>query len=126
MTVGASGLVFGYLTYLVTRGLFARKASYLLGGLVTLMLYGGVLWGLVPTPGVSWSGHLFGALGGILAAWVRPPAPARRSRDAIQAIAGTKSRNGSRQAGARSLMACLGSRPKGRMARAGQVTPFSM
>jgi membrane associated rhomboid family serine protease len=70
VTVGASGLVFGYLTYLVTRGLFARKASYLLGGLLTLVLYGGVLWGLVPTPGVSWSGHLFGALGGILAAWV--------------------------------------------------------
>jgi membrane associated rhomboid family serine protease len=77
VTVGASGLVFGYLTYLVTRGLFARKASYLLGGLLTLMLYGGVLWGLVPTPGVSWSGHVSGALGGILAAWVlhRPPRP---------------------------------------------------
>ena len=70
VTVGASGLVFGYLTYLVTRGLFAHKASYLLGGLLTLMLYGGLLWGLVPTPSVSWSGHLFGALGGILAAWV--------------------------------------------------------
>ena len=70
VTVGASGLVFGYLTYLVTRGLFAQKVSYLLGGLVALMLYGGVLWGLVPTPGVSWSGHLFGALGGIVAAWV--------------------------------------------------------
>jgi membrane associated rhomboid family serine protease len=70
VTVGASGLVFGYLTYLVTRGIFARKVSYLLGGLLALAVYGGVLWGLVPRPGISWSGHLFGALGGILAAWV--------------------------------------------------------
>jgi membrane associated rhomboid family serine protease len=70
VTVGASGLVFGYLTYLVTRGVFARKVSYLLGGLLALMLYGGILWGLVPRPGISWSGHLFGALGGILAAWL--------------------------------------------------------
>jgi membrane associated rhomboid family serine protease len=70
VTVGASGLVFGYLTYLVTRGIFARKASWLLGGLVVLAIYGGILWGLLPRPGISWSGHLFGAIGGVLAAWI--------------------------------------------------------
>jgi membrane associated rhomboid family serine protease len=68
VTVGASGLVFGYLTYLVSRGIFARKLSYLAGGLLALLVYGGILWGLVPHPGMSWSGHLFGALGGVLAA----------------------------------------------------------
>ncbi len=68
--IGASGLVFGYLTYLVTRGVFARKLSWLAGGTVLLLLYGGILWGLLPRPGVSWTGHLFGALGGILAAAV--------------------------------------------------------
>jgi membrane associated rhomboid family serine protease len=70
VTVGASGLVFGYLTYLVTRRIFARKISYLLGGLLALFVYGGILWGLLPHPGVSWSGHLFGALGGVLAAFL--------------------------------------------------------
>jgi membrane associated rhomboid family serine protease len=80
VTVGASGLVFGYLTYLVTRGLFARKASYLLGGLLALAVYGGILWGLVPRPGISWSGHLFGALGGVLAAWVVHRRPADEIR----------------------------------------------
>lgn len=66
--IGASGLVFGYLTYLISRGLFARKLTYILGGIVTFMLYGGALWGLLPSPGVSWQGHFFGATGGVVAA----------------------------------------------------------
>ena len=66
--IGASGLVFGYLTYLMARGLFERKLAYLFVGLVVLFLYGGVLWGLLPRPGISWQGHLFGALGGVAAA----------------------------------------------------------
>jgi membrane associated rhomboid family serine protease len=67
--IGASGLVFGYLTYLVVRGFFAGKVLWVLGGLVVLMFYGGILWGLLPRPGISWTGHVFGAVGGVLAAW---------------------------------------------------------
>ena len=33
------------------------------------LIYGGILWGLLPSPGVSWQGHLFGAAGGVTAAW---------------------------------------------------------
>lgn len=66
--IGASALVFGYLTYLLARGFYERKLSYLLIALVTLFLYGGVLWGLLPRPGISWQGHLFGAIGGVVAA----------------------------------------------------------
>jgi membrane associated rhomboid family serine protease len=73
VTIGASGLVFGYLTYLVARGIFARNIGYLVGGLVILALYGGVLWGLLPRPGVSWQGHLFGAIGGVAAARIVHP-----------------------------------------------------
>jgi membrane associated rhomboid family serine protease len=68
--IGASGLVFGFLTYLVGRGLFDRKPGFLVLGVIVLFLYGGVLWGLLPRPGVSWQGHLFGAIGGVLAAWM--------------------------------------------------------
>lgn len=68
--LGASGLVFGYLTYLLSRGIIARRALWILGGLVAFLVYGGVLWGLLPRPGVSFTGHLFGAIGGVLAAWV--------------------------------------------------------
>lgn len=67
--IGASGLVFGYLTYLMARGFFARKLSYLLVGILTFVVYGGVLWGVLPSPGISWQGHLFGAVGGVVAAW---------------------------------------------------------
>jgi membrane associated rhomboid family serine protease len=67
--IGASGLVFGYLTYLISRGFFARKLTYIAGGAIVLMVYGGILWGLLPRPGVSWQGHLFGAAGGVAAAW---------------------------------------------------------
>jgi membrane associated rhomboid family serine protease len=68
--IGASGLVFGFLTYLMARGVFARSVWYLLGGVVTFMVYGGVLWGLLPAPGISWQGHLFGAVGGVVAAYL--------------------------------------------------------
>ena len=67
---GASGLVFGYLTYLLARGVIARNVWWILGGLVTLAFYGGLFWGLLPSPRVSWLGHVFGAVGGVLAAWV--------------------------------------------------------
>jgi membrane associated rhomboid family serine protease len=68
--IGASGLVFGYLTYLLARAVFERKLAYLAGGAVILFLYGGVLWGLVPRPGISWQAHLMGAVAGVLAAQV--------------------------------------------------------
>jgi membrane associated rhomboid family serine protease len=68
--LGASGLVFGYLTYLVARGLIARNVWWILGGLFVMAFYGSLLWGLLPTPRVSWLGHLFGAVGGVLGAWI--------------------------------------------------------
>jgi membrane associated rhomboid family serine protease len=67
--LGASGLVFGYLTYLIARGFFAAKPLWILGGIVIGLLYGGLLWGLLPRPGISFTGHLFGAAGGVLAAF---------------------------------------------------------
>ena len=80
--IGASGLVFGFATYLIARGAYSRRGLHLAGGLLVLALYGTtLLFGLVPTPGVSWQGHLFGAVGGVVAARVlhrtRTAAPAR-------------------------------------------------
>lgn len=67
--IGASGVVFGYATYLISRGFFNRSALELLVGAVIAVVYGGaLLGGLVPEDGVSWQGHFFGAVGGVLAA----------------------------------------------------------
>ena len=67
--IGASGIVFGFATYLLARGVFSRRPAHLAVGAVVLVVYGSTLLiGLVPTPGISWQGHLFGAMGGLVAA----------------------------------------------------------
>ncbi|MEQ9237639.1 rhomboid family intramembrane serine protease [Coleofasciculus sp. E2-BRE-01] len=67
--IGASGLVFGYLGFLLLRGYFQRNIPSILLSLIVGFLYGGAIWGVLPTvPGVSWEGHLFGFIGGIIAA----------------------------------------------------------
>ncbi|GGO06005.1 rhomboid family intramembrane serine protease [Microbispora rosea subsp. aerata] len=71
LTIGASGLVFGYFGYVVARGLFDRRALDIVLGVVVAVLYYSILWGALPTqPGVSWQGHLFGLIGGVIAAWL--------------------------------------------------------
>ncbi|MFT4126989.1 MAG: rhomboid family intramembrane serine protease [Gordonia sp. (in: high G+C Gram-positive bacteria)] len=70
VTVGASGVIFGWLTYLLVRGIFNRNLWQALLGVVLFFIYGSVLWGVFPGEvGVSWQGHLFGAIGGVGAAW---------------------------------------------------------
>jgi membrane associated rhomboid family serine protease len=67
--VGASGVVFGFSTYLIARGWFNRRIGQIAIGLVVVVVWGGVLLaGLQPREGISWQGHLFGAIGGIVAA----------------------------------------------------------
>ena len=69
VTAGASGLVFGFAAYLVARGVVARDLLNLAVGAVVIAVFGtGLLAGLLPQTGISWQGHLFGAVGGVLAA----------------------------------------------------------
>jgi membrane associated rhomboid family serine protease len=70
-TIGASGIVFGFATYLITRFVFTRRILDLVLGVVVLAVWGtSLLASLVPTPGVSWQAHLFGGVGGVVAAAV--------------------------------------------------------
>jgi membrane associated rhomboid family serine protease len=74
--VGASGLIFGYFGYLVSRGIFNRKISSLVVSLITVSVYGSLFWGMLPTLSrVSWEGHLSGFAAGILAAWAEKNKP---------------------------------------------------
>jgi membrane associated rhomboid family serine protease len=69
VTVGASGVVFGYATYLISRGLFNRKLVEVGLGAVVLVVFGGALiYDLIPHTGISWQAHLFGGIGGVIAA----------------------------------------------------------
>lgn len=80
VSIGASGLVFGYFGFLVLRGYFERSATAILVAALVLLLYGGMFLGVLPQrAGVSWEAHLFGFLGGVLAAWALAQAePAAR------------------------------------------------
>jgi membrane associated rhomboid family serine protease len=80
-TVGASGVVFGYATYLLARGLFDGSVLELLTGAVVGVVWGGALLSsLVPQYGISWQGHACGAIGGVVAAYVLRREPARTGR----------------------------------------------
>jgi membrane associated rhomboid family serine protease len=69
---GASGLVYGYAAFLVAWGFFTRHTRDIVIGILVALAYGGLVTGLLPTQsGVSWQGHLFGAVAGIvMASWL--------------------------------------------------------
>ena len=83
-TVGASGVVFGFATYLLARGLFNRSLLELLTGAVVGVVWGSALLSsVVPHYGISWQGHVCGAIGGVVAAWAlsrerRPQSPKQK------------------------------------------------
>jgi membrane associated rhomboid family serine protease len=77
--VGASGLVFGWLGYLVARAWFSRKLRWILSAAMVLLFFGTLLNGLLPDldPRTSWPAHVCGFLAGVLVGWLlhprRPP-----------------------------------------------------
>lgn len=82
ITIGTSILIFGWLVYLMIRGIWSRSAGEIILGMVLFFLYGGLLLGVLPgQPGISWQGHLFGAIGGALAAALLSDPRRARSRD---------------------------------------------
>ncbi|GLZ15537.1 rhomboid family intramembrane serine protease [Actinomadura sp. NBRC 104425] len=86
-TLGSSILIFGFFGYLLGRGLFERHLLDLAIAAAVVLLYGGLIFGVLPSdPGISWQGHLFGMIGGVLASWLlrrrrqpEPAAPAYRA-----------------------------------------------
>jgi membrane associated rhomboid family serine protease len=69
--LGASGLIFGWLTYLLARGLWSRRPAQVVIAVLVLLVYGGLIWGVFPSgAGISWQAHLGGAIAGVLAAWL--------------------------------------------------------
>ncbi|WP_309074532.1 rhomboid family intramembrane serine protease [Paenarthrobacter sp.] len=75
VTVGASGLVFGFFAFLLVRGFFNRSWWQILLSVVLFMAYGSILFGVLPTVlgYISWQAHLGGAVGGVVAAILLRP-----------------------------------------------------
>lgn len=72
--IGASGLVFGYFGFLIGAVFFERRLWPIVPAAIAVFAYGSaVVGGLVPTDGVSWEGHAFGAVAGIVAARLTSP-----------------------------------------------------
>jgi membrane associated rhomboid family serine protease len=81
--LGASGLIFGWLTYLLARGIWSRRPAQVVIAVLVLLVYGGLIWGVFPSgAGISWQAHLGGAIAGVLAAWLLHR---RASRQAVPA-----------------------------------------
>lgn len=71
LVIGASGVIFGWITYLIVRGFLSRRWQHIVLGLIVAVAYGSVLFGVFPMrSGVSWQAHLGGAVGGVLVAWL--------------------------------------------------------
>jgi membrane associated rhomboid family serine protease len=103
LTVGASGVIFGYFGYVLMRGFFDRSLTDIVVGLVAGALYWTILEVALPgTPGVSWIGHAGGLVGGVLAAWVmRTPATARVTAGRVPAAGGPARATGRTSPGGR-------------------------
>jgi membrane associated rhomboid family serine protease len=70
--IGASGLIYGLASFLITNGFVEKKLLPLLVSIGVILLYGGMIWGVFPTifGYISWESHLFGAFAGVLIAFI--------------------------------------------------------
>jgi membrane associated rhomboid family serine protease len=69
--IGASGIIYGFVSFLFFSGVFRKDNRSIALALVVVFLYGGLIWGVLPVEkGVSWESHLFGAFVGIIPAFI--------------------------------------------------------
>jgi membrane associated rhomboid family serine protease len=68
--IGISGIIYGIAAFLVAAGLFRKDRNSLVIGIFVALMYGGMVVGFLPQPGISWQSHLFGALSGVFIAYV--------------------------------------------------------
>lgn len=90
--IGASGVVYGYAAFLITYGVLSRRFVALLAAVLTVALYGGIVFGLLPVnPHISWQAHVMGAVAGVVVAFLdtRQAREDRRERQRQRGLEGT-------------------------------------
>ncbi|HNP17676.1 MAG TPA: rhomboid family intramembrane serine protease [Fulvivirga sp.] len=69
--IGASGLIYALATFVICFGLFRRDIRSLIISAIVILMYGSIYYGILPQdPRISWESHLFGAVVGLILAWV--------------------------------------------------------
>jgi membrane associated rhomboid family serine protease len=69
--IGASGVVYGLVSFVAFLGIFRRNIKSIVLSLIILFLYSGMFYGVLPNqPGISWESHLLGGIVGIIVAWI--------------------------------------------------------
>lgn len=69
--IGASGIIYGFVSFLFFSGIFRKDNRSIALALVVIFLYGGLIWGVLPVEkGVSWESHLCGAIVGLISAFI--------------------------------------------------------
>ena len=70
--IGASGLIYGLVAFLIVNGILEKKYIPILVSIGIGVVYGGLIWGIFPSVRsyISWEGHLFGAISGVLIAFL--------------------------------------------------------
>ena len=68
--IGISGIIYGIAAFLISSGIFRRDRTSVTIAILVTLIYGSMIWGFIPQPGVSWQSHLYGAISGLIIAYL--------------------------------------------------------
>ncbi|WP_051697724.1 rhomboid family intramembrane serine protease [Prevotella sp. 10(H)] len=69
--IGASSVIYAMASFLIFGGIFSRNFKLIIASVIVVVLYSGLIWGIFPSNnGVSWEGHLSGAISGLIWAYI--------------------------------------------------------
>jgi membrane associated rhomboid family serine protease len=115
VTVGASGVIFGYFGYIMVRGLFDRHGLDVLIGAVMALCFAYQFSVLLPHQGIAWEGHIGGLIGGIACGWLlRDRRGARAAAPARQASVASSPGTAVQPASTAAVTSAQGGRAKGK------------
>jgi len=68
--IGISGIIYGIASFLIASGIFRKDRLSITIAILVGLIYGSMIWGFIPQPGISWQSHLYGALSGLMIAYI--------------------------------------------------------